>query len=79
VRIVRDEQARLAGRGAWLHDEPGCYDTAVQRRAIRRALRIPNGTDIEHFERGSEREQATDGARHVATTTALQETGEDRA
>lgn len=38
-RIVRDEHANLPGRGAWLHNDPGCFEKALKRRAFCRALR----------------------------------------
>jgi predicted RNA-binding protein YlxR (DUF448 family) len=37
---VPDEAKQLPGRGAWLHDDPKCYDLASRRRAFARALRI---------------------------------------
>ncbi|MHC8496634.1 MAG: YlxR family protein [Actinomycetes bacterium] len=36
-RVVADENARLPGRGAWVHEQ--CLDGAKRRRAIGRALR----------------------------------------
>jgi uncharacterized protein len=38
-RVVVDAAARLPGRGAWLHPDPGCLDAAVKRNAFGRALR----------------------------------------
>jgi len=35
VRVGRHEP----GRGAWLCDDSGCFDLAVRRRALARALR----------------------------------------
>ncbi len=37
-RVVVDAAARLPGRGAWLHPDPGCVRTAIQRNALGRAL-----------------------------------------
>ncbi|HEU0207191.1 MAG TPA: YlxR family protein [Pseudolysinimonas sp.] len=37
-RVVVDAAARLPGRGAWLHPDPGCIRTAMQRTALGRAL-----------------------------------------
>lgn len=38
-RLLVDRSARLPGRGAWLHPDPGCVETALARRALDRALR----------------------------------------
>ena len=35
-----DPQRRMSGRGAWVHDDPACYDQAERRKAFGRALRI---------------------------------------
>lgn len=48
IRIVRDAEGRLAvdpsgrqrGRGAYLCSEPACWELALKRRALERALRI---------------------------------------
>jgi uncharacterized protein len=47
IRIVRrveggaaiDATGRAAGRGAYLHPDPACVETARKRRALDRALR----------------------------------------
>ena len=39
-RIVSDLAKRLPGRGAWLHPDPKCTETAVRRNAFGRALRV---------------------------------------
>jgi uncharacterized protein len=47
IRVVRraegggaiDATGRAAGRGAYLHDDPACVETARKRRALDRALR----------------------------------------
>ena len=39
--IVPDAAARLPGRGAYLHPQQGCWDRALRRRALTRALRQP--------------------------------------
>ena len=45
VRVVADEAGRirigrtLPGRGAYLHDHPGCVGDALKRGAIGRALK----------------------------------------
>ncbi len=38
--LVFDERAVLPGRGAWVHPALECVDTALQRRAFARALRV---------------------------------------
>ena len=39
--VVPDPQARLHGRGAYLHLSQECFDQAQRRRAFARALRLP--------------------------------------
>ncbi|HEY9242870.1 MAG TPA: YlxR family protein [Streptosporangiaceae bacterium] len=39
--IVPDPQARLPGRGAYLHPSQECFELAQRRRALPRALRRP--------------------------------------
>jgi uncharacterized protein len=39
-RAVADAAARLPGRGAWVHPVSGCVETAIQRRAFGRSLRV---------------------------------------
>ncbi|MGO1959789.1 MAG: YlxR family protein [Yaniella sp.] len=46
--LVIDERSVLPGRGAWVHREPGCLSTALQRRAFNRAFR--NQVDTEKLE-----------------------------
>lgn len=48
-RVVADAAARLPGRGAWLHPDPGCFQAAVRRKAFGRALRTAI-TDISDLE-----------------------------
>lgn len=43
-RVVVDRSGRLGGRGAWLHPSHECLDTALRRRAFRRAFRAPVDT-----------------------------------
>ena len=44
--LVPDPQARIAGRGAWVHPDPHCLDLAVRRRAFSRALRLDAAPDV---------------------------------
>jgi len=44
--VIPDLRRRLPGRGAWLHPDPGCLDTAERRRAFGRALRSAEHLDI---------------------------------
>jgi hypothetical protein len=39
--IVPDPQARLPGRGAYLHPSQICFEQAERRRVFPRALRVP--------------------------------------
>jgi predicted RNA-binding protein YlxR (DUF448 family) len=39
--VVPDPQARLHGRGAYLHLSQECFEQAQRRRAFARALRLP--------------------------------------
>jgi predicted RNA-binding protein YlxR (DUF448 family) len=45
VPVVPDPRACAAGRGAWVHPDPGCVDLAERRRAYARALRVPGPVD----------------------------------
>ena len=47
--IVVDDSATIPGRGAWLHSQPSCWETAIQRKAVGRALRAP-GADFSALE-----------------------------
>jgi predicted RNA-binding protein YlxR (DUF448 family) len=37
--VVADPDAHLPGRGAYVHRDQECWDTALRRNALRRALR----------------------------------------
>ncbi|OLT54730.1 hypothetical protein BJF89_00255 [Corynebacterium sp. CNJ-954] len=45
VRVVPDPGRRLPGRGAWITATVSAYETAVQRRAFARALKVPVEAD----------------------------------
>lgn len=45
LRAVVDRTGRLGGRGAWLHPSHECLDSALRRRAFRRAFRAPVDTE----------------------------------
>ncbi|MCL1840197.1 MAG: YlxR family protein [Propionibacteriaceae bacterium] len=38
-RLTPDPSASAPGRGAWVHDDPACWDKAIARKAFPRALR----------------------------------------
>lgn len=46
-RLIVDRAATLPGRGAWLHPNPRCAQTALARRALDRALRTSGLADDE--------------------------------
>lgn len=46
-RVLLDADRKKPGRGAWLHVESGCFETALKRRAFQRAFRQP--VDTEHL------------------------------
>jgi hypothetical protein len=45
LRAVVDRDGRLGGRGAWLHPSHECLDSALRRRAFRRAFRAVVDTE----------------------------------
>ena len=47
-RVAVDAAARLPGRGAWVHPDPGCVAAAVRKRAFGRALRVAITTESLH-------------------------------
>ena len=50
--IVPDPQARLPGRGAYLHPSLACFELAQRRRVFPRALRVqgsPNATQLASY------------------------------
>jgi uncharacterized protein len=44
--IVPDPQARLPGRGAYLHPSQSCFEQAQRRKAFGRALRMPASAEV---------------------------------
>jgi uncharacterized protein len=40
-RVVPDRDARMPGRGAWLHESRDCFEAAVARRGFHRAFKAP--------------------------------------
>lgn len=38
-QVTLDTERRMPGRGAWLHPDRECFDTALRRRAFARAFR----------------------------------------
>ncbi|MBD8584678.1 YlxR family protein [Frigoribacterium sp. CFBP 13729] len=72
-RLVVDETATLPGRGAWLTPSMDAFESAVKRRAFRRALRLDSEPDTEQLRDHLMRLQ-TDVHTPSSTTT----TGHDR-
>jgi predicted RNA-binding protein YlxR (DUF448 family) len=50
-RVAVDAAARLPGRGAWIHPDPGCVENAIRRKALGRALRATDlvTSDLEEW------------------------------
>jgi len=44
--ILPDPQARLPGRGAYLHPSPACFELARRRRVFTRALRVAGSPSL---------------------------------
>ncbi|NLT25432.1 MAG: YlxR family protein [Microbacteriaceae bacterium] len=44
-KLVLDARASAPGRGAWVHPDPDCVRTAIERRAFRRALRVADAVE----------------------------------
>jgi predicted RNA-binding protein YlxR (DUF448 family) len=45
--LVPDPRRRLPGRGAHLHLDPQCLESAIRRQAFRRALRITGSPEVD--------------------------------
>ena len=45
--LVPDVRRRHQGRGAYVHPDPQCLQTAIARRAFGRALRLPAGAEVD--------------------------------
>ncbi|HWH27071.1 MAG TPA: YlxR family protein [Pseudolysinimonas sp.] len=60
-RAVVDAAAGLPGRGAWVHPDSECVETAIKRRALGRGLRVADLdtsallTSLSDFEERAER------------------------
>ncbi|OLT40992.1 hypothetical protein BJF86_04035 [Serinicoccus sp. CNJ-927] len=46
-RVVLDVRRRLPGRGAYVHPAPECVESAITRRALLRALRLPASGEVD--------------------------------
>ena len=55
--MVVDEGRSMPGRGAWLHPDLGCLETAERRRALGRALRNAGLLDVSAVRRYLEEQQ----------------------
>jgi uncharacterized protein len=51
VSVLPDPQRRAAGRGAWIHPDPGCVAQAARRKAFGRGLRVSGPTDLTPLQR----------------------------
>ena len=47
--FVADPQGRLTGRGAYLHPNRECFELAVRRKALSRALRVSGQTRLDRL------------------------------
>src|SRR5579859_6930177 len=56
--ILPDPQARLPGRGAYLHPWPDCFELARRRRAFPRALRTAGSLSLAPLAEYLSRQQA---------------------
>ena len=51
VSVLPDPQRRAAGRGAWIHPDPGCVAQAARRKAFGPGLRVTGPTDLTPLQR----------------------------
>ncbi|WP_369751728.1 DUF448 domain-containing protein [Cellulomonas sp. URHD0024] len=63
--LTVDVGRRMPGRGAWLHPDPGCLDTAERRRALGRALRNAGLLDVSAVRRYVEEKQDESGTGQI--------------
>jgi predicted RNA-binding protein YlxR (DUF448 family) len=56
--LVPDPRRRLPGRGAHLHFDPQCLESAIRRQAFRRALRITASPEVDRVRNHLERLQS---------------------
>ena len=47
--FVADPHGRLSGRGAYLHPNRECFELAVRRKALSRALRVSGQMQLERL------------------------------
>ncbi|OZG26882.1 hypothetical protein BH683_022815 [Williamsia sp. 1138] len=66
--VVIDHRKTMSGRGAWLHPDPECLGTAVQRKAFARAFRIGGLTVDSELLRREIESVATQRGRHKPAT-----------
>lgn len=58
VALQPDPDRREPGRGAYVHPTPGCMQTAEQRKAFGRALRVGSNADAKSVTQWIERIRA---------------------
>ena len=63
--LVVDVGRRMPGRGAWLHPDPGCLETAERRRALGRALRNAGLLDVSVVRRYVEEQHRQSGTGQI--------------
>lgn len=68
--MVVDAGRRMPGRGAWLHPDPGCLETAERRRALGRALRNAGLLDVSDVRRYVEERRRENGAGQIPASEA---------
>ncbi|MFZ5854901.1 MAG: RNase P modulator RnpM [Chloroflexota bacterium] len=73
-RIALDETGRLAGRGAYLCRDRSCWQLALSRGAVQRALGVPLPADVRAVLEAPPGERAAPGA-VTRTTTTMSEGG----
>ncbi|RKR73839.1 YlxR family protein [Frondihabitans australicus] len=63
-RVVVDTTASMPGRGAWLSPTLEAYETAVKRKAFRRALRLDSEPDTSEVRRYLVERSGGEGLEH---------------
>ncbi|MBX3098075.1 MAG: YlxR family protein [Salinibacterium sp.] len=56
--VFPDPSATLPGRGAWVHPNTQCVETAIKRRAFGRAFRVTEALDTSRLVAGAAQDSA---------------------